>query len=261
MADSANTPEAVQRLLAGLRIAFIAELPERVQAIEELVLACRHSGREEAFDALFRAVHSLKGSGGTHGLAALSTVCHQFEDVIKEGHARLARLDNTVINPWLEYVDLLRQLAAQARAGSTDFKELLASLDVLTRTVVRERQRGLLVSSSPSLMAIWQRALDGLPVSLVTESDGLAALERLLRERFDFLVTGNTLQSLNGVALLAALRSSDSASRHLPAVLVATNASVAMPVGLKFEHVIVRDASMPDRLYATVQRFCQPVTH
>ena len=258
MADASNTPEAVQRLLASLRTAFVAELPERVHAIEELVLACSHAGRDEAFDALFRAVHSLKGSGGTHGLSELSTICHQFEDVIKEAHTCLDRPDSATINLWLEYVDLLRRVAAEALAGASEFTALLTDLDALTRTVVHERRRGLLVSSSPSLTAIWQQSLEGLPVSLVTESDGLAALERLLRERFDFLVTGNALQSLNGVALLAALRNSDAACRHLPAVLVATSAGIGTPAGVKVEQIIVRDASMPHRLREAIQGFCQP---
>jgi len=71
--------EAFQALLEGMRADFLAELPERCDSFDESILALEKSPDDrEAFNELYRGVHSLKGSGGTHGLSIITTLCHQL---------------------------------------------------------------------------------------------------------------------------------------------------------------------------------------
>jgi chemotaxis protein histidine kinase CheA len=83
--------DAFQALLASMREAFLDELPERCGHFDALILSLETSPDDrEAFNELYRGVHSLKGSGGTHGLSIITTICHQLENLLSETEARQA---------------------------------------------------------------------------------------------------------------------------------------------------------------------------
>jgi CheY-like chemotaxis protein len=99
---------------------------------------------------------------------------------------------------------------------------------------------------------MYKQALDKLPVQLSTENDGLVALERLLRQKFDFLIMGKELKTLNGVALAAALRKSESNNRDIK-IIVLTSKS-GDDLGADIDFVIHRDVHLSSRLSDTVQQ-------
>lgn len=53
---------------------------------------------------------------------------------------------------------------------------------------------------------LYTQALKDLPVRVVVEDNGYAALLRVLQEPFDILVTSLEVPTLNGKALIGALR-------------------------------------------------------
>ncbi|MBP7264376.1 MAG: chemotaxis protein CheA [Spirochaetia bacterium] len=65
-------------MLSDIRAAFAAESEEILAAMEEAILALER-GDQGAIDKLFRAVHTLKGSSGIVGLAALERYAHKLE--------------------------------------------------------------------------------------------------------------------------------------------------------------------------------------
>ncbi|HPE36312.1 MAG TPA: Hpt domain-containing protein, partial [Spirochaetales bacterium] len=65
-------------MLSDIRAAFAAESEEILAAMEEAILALER-GDQGAVDELFRAVHTLKGSSGIVGLAALERFAHKLE--------------------------------------------------------------------------------------------------------------------------------------------------------------------------------------
>lgn len=99
--NSKTGQDQALRLLQELRKSFLADLPERFDHIESLILTllketfpCPEYNIE--FEELYRHIYSLKGSAGTHDIALISHICHQFEDVlidfgnrISEGYFRL----------------------------------------------------------------------------------------------------------------------------------------------------------------------------
>ena len=69
MADPA---EILQEKLRELRVAYAAQLPEKIRQIEECWAKTQARWDEEALQTLHRMVHSLTGSGATFGFAELS---------------------------------------------------------------------------------------------------------------------------------------------------------------------------------------------
>jgi CheY-like chemotaxis protein len=99
----------------------------------------------------------------------------------------------------------------------------------------------LLIEPSPSRRKMCQGVLSALGLRIVTQERGMTALERLLHEPFDLIVAARELPDLNTVALVAALRESNSRNKNIPVILVSSNAT---PVSdyLSINAVLARDA-------------------
>jgi len=69
--------------LAELRALFLIEARSTLRAIEEALATLRaEPANQPAFDALFRKIHTLKGSAGSVELHAMSAAAHRLEDVL-----------------------------------------------------------------------------------------------------------------------------------------------------------------------------------
>ena len=76
-------PTDFQAKLKLLSDAYVAQLPERLQQIEQTWGQLpRNQWDEAGFESLHRMVHSLTGSGKTFGLALLSDVARNFEEYL-----------------------------------------------------------------------------------------------------------------------------------------------------------------------------------
>jgi CheY-like chemotaxis protein/HPt (histidine-containing phosphotransfer) domain-containing protein len=242
----------IAAMLQQLRNAYLAELPERCEQIERLVLSFATSGvKAQAYEDLYRHVHSLKGSAGTHGVPFLSTVCHQFEDLLTQaGESGLKGKSGFC----LQYVDLLKRGTDYARENR-DSGELEAALEVLRSGFLCNRQPVLLINSSAVQTELCRSALESLPLQLTILDDGIEALERLMQERFALLITGRTLKRLDGVALSSALRASESMNRNIPVILLSADASLPDTARLApVTAMIQRDAELVSKLRTSVER-------
>lgn len=244
--------EAFQALLARMREEFLAELPERCNRLDDLTLILENSPDERnAFDELFRGVHSLKGSGGTHGLSIITTICHQLENLLTETDAKHG-FGSAFATISLAYIDLLRRAEESARQPNPNFAAIESALDTLRQSGLQSRKSGLIAESSPMMAAMYQQLLAEFPVQLTLVENGLSALERLLHEHYDFVIVGRELKELNGIAMIVALRSSQVRNQLIPAVLVSSKLD-SVPDYAGFKATILRDKNMADNLLAAVQ--------
>jgi chemotaxis protein histidine kinase CheA len=194
-------------LLAEMQAGFLDELPERCNRLEERVLALERK-EADAFDELYRQIHSLKGAGGMFGVPVITTICHQFESFISEVHARF---DRAAASTALAYVDLLRKTATATRRDSPAVTVIEQTLERMRVSSLSGRASVLLVEHSETMRKLYQDVFAGNPIHLVTLNSGLEALERMLHEPFDLLVASRELPDLNAVALMAAVRESGGA--------------------------------------------------
>lgn len=252
---SNSTPPDTARIAAmlqQLRDAYLAELPERCEQIERLLLGVVTNASDvQVYENLYRQIHSLKGSAGTHGIPLLSIVCHQFEDLLTQAGENGLR---EIADRCLQYVDLLRRGTDFAREHR-DTAPLEAALDELRSGFLSDRLPVLLVESSAVQAGLCRSALESLPLQLTILDDGIEALERLMQERFALLITGRTLKRLDGIALSCALRASDSVNHKIPVILLSADARLPDTARLApVTDVIQRDAELVSKLRASVER-------
>ena len=244
--------DVFQALLASMRAEFLGELPERCDGLDELILRLEKSpDNRDTFNELYRKVHSLKGSGGMHGLGIVTTLCHQLENRLTEAEAQRS-FGKTFAASALAYVDLLRKISRQAYQDKPDYSTIEVGLDLLRQRALQSRKAGLIAESSSTFAKFYQLTLAALPVQLTVVDNGLSALERLLHEPFDFVIVGRELKELNGIALMAALRASMTRNQNIQALLV-TSQRDAIPAHAGFTAIISRDHKQADNLLAAVQ--------
>jgi len=236
--------EQIRILLRGLRESFLDEMGERCNALEALVLHLEASPDDaESRDELLRAVHSLKGTGGTHGIPVISSVCHVFETFLA------ADRRGSITNRALAYIDLLRRIEPLARAAAPDYSDIEVALVTLA-----PRKAGLVAEASVAMLQLYQLALAELPVDLTHVGAGRAALEALAHRQFDFAIfSGTTLADLGGLEVCAALRASAGPNRDIPVLLVTTR-HVAIPPELGAITMLERNQTLPARLAVAVQK-------
>ncbi len=108
----ASEDEDLQRI-------FFLECEELVASAEQSVETLRGGGTvDDAINALFRAVHSIKGGAGAFGLDRLAKFAHAFEsymDLLRKGRASL---DQAAIDLLFDGVDVLRMLVDEAQHGT-----------------------------------------------------------------------------------------------------------------------------------------------
>jgi two-component system chemotaxis sensor kinase CheA len=104
--------------MEAIKQTYFQECEELLLAMEEGLLALENGEADsEAINAVFRAVHSIKGSGGAFGFEELVHFAHGFETVLD--HLRSGKLEagGEVVKVLLRAGDMLADHVAAARNG------------------------------------------------------------------------------------------------------------------------------------------------
>jgi CheY-like chemotaxis protein len=234
-------------LMAELLAEFLDELPSRCNDLEEAILQLE-TGEPDAFDELYRQVHSLKGTGGGVGIPVITTICHQFESFLSDVRHRF---DRNAANTALAYVDLVRRTIPPSGREAAGLAAIEQSLDTLRALRLSGRISLLVVEPSQALRRMYQDEFATPHIRAHILENGMHALERLLHEAFDMLIISRELSGLNGLAVVAALREARCRNSDIPAILVSSNTTPA-PAHLKIHSVARRDMQLVPGLLRTI---------
>ena len=120
------TSEEIQQI-------FFAECDESLSAAEAGLAACK-AGTQDAdtVNAVFRAVHSIKGGAGAFGFAALQAYTHTFETLLSDVRDGTVPLAEPLVDLLLRALDVLSDHVATARDGgeAPDDAGLIAEMTV-----------------------------------------------------------------------------------------------------------------------------------
>ncbi|MBS3910187.1 MAG: chemotaxis protein CheA [Actinobacteria bacterium] len=115
---------------------FITEATELIQELEIDVVALDESSEdEELINRIFRAAHTIKGSGGLVGLTAISDFTHSMESVLDLVRRRELAATGELVSVLLRAVDLLKAMIKSAASGESCFdqRELEFTLELLAQ--------------------------------------------------------------------------------------------------------------------------------
>lgn len=244
---------SAEKILLELQSNYLVELPSRLDEIEGLILLLdKDPTLDDEFLDLLRSVHSLKGSAGTYSYHIISNICHHMEDSLKHVADDRGTLTSRYISIWLDYVDLIRQTVTLLRKKVERFSDIESRLQELDEAFHANDFRVLIVDPSRSAVQLYKMALDGLPLKCAVEADGIKALERLLVDRVDVLITSMEVPMLNGPVILATTRMAGVAG-DVSSILVTSKEKLKFDKLQKPDYIIKRGATLVDKMREAVK--------
>lgn len=116
----AKSPAQLRRELRGLQQAFLAQLPDRVQAIETALHEAVGAGEIDRprIDALFHLAHRLCGSAGIYGYPTVHDAAAAIERVAEGLLPAGGQDEPRQVAELRQLVAALRRAAEAAGAGS-----------------------------------------------------------------------------------------------------------------------------------------------
>jgi len=230
----------IATLLAEMRRSFLEELPDRCDDLENLVLRLEHGADLQTFNELYRRVHSLKGTGGTQGVPVITSICHHLENRLNSW------TENMDVDAALDYIDLLKKVASIS-GDEPDYRPVENALASLEARKEHTQSTVLIAESSKMMIKLYQGALNAASARSTLVGDGLLALQYLIHGKFDAIIIARELESLNGLAVVAALRASEGPNSDIPVILV-TSSREPVPDHLNITRILNRGQKLMSEL-------------
>jgi len=106
--------------LESIKVTFFQECEELMADLEAGLLALQAGeGDDETINAVFRAVHSVKGGAGAFGLEQLVRFAHTFETTLDKVRSGSLKADEAVLKVLLRATDVLADLVQAAKTDGT----------------------------------------------------------------------------------------------------------------------------------------------
>ncbi|MDD2705807.1 MAG: chemotaxis protein CheA [Acidocella sp.] len=106
--------------MAAIRETFFQECEEQLAALETGLIAMENGTADsETVNAVFRAVHSMKGGAGIFSLDALVRFAHVFETALDKVRSGSLAATPQVVGVFLRAADVLEDVVNAAREGGT----------------------------------------------------------------------------------------------------------------------------------------------
>ena len=121
--------------MAAIRQTFFQECEEQLAELEEgLLVIEREEGDLETINAVFRAVHSIKGGAGAFGLDELVRFAHTFETTLDGMRSGKLGVSPQIVRLMLRSADILADLVRVSRdGGDMDDARVAQMAEELTR--------------------------------------------------------------------------------------------------------------------------------
>jgi len=243
-------------ILNELKEAYLATFPAHIDEIESLILNIekKRGDHTENFEALYRKAHSLKGSGGTYGFNIITSICHQLEDFLSASLIEEDSVTQDKVDTVFSYTDLLKETHELLENEKTDFKEISQKLELIKKKESDHLLKGLFVGPASQVYSKMSINLfEQLNIQCSTIDNGMTALQRLLHEHFDFLITSKENLELNGLALIAAIKLNHGKNQKIKTILITTNATNDAPPGYEPDCIILKNKDFSQNLEKTME--------
>jgi two-component system chemotaxis sensor kinase CheA len=171
--------------MAAIRETFFQECEEQLAELEAgLILMESGAAEAETVNAVFRAVHSIKGGAGIFALDALVRFAHVFETALDQVRSGTLATGPAVMNLLLRAADVLADLVRAARENGTVDEARTAALVVeftqISNLAADPPPAPKQKTASPAALPLWHISFTPTP-ALYAKANEAALLLRELR--------------------------------------------------------------------------------
>ena len=241
----------VGQLLEHLREGFLEDMPLRVQKIEAEVML---SEKVSSYDELFRMVHSLKGTAGSYSFYEITKIAHGMEDVmlalLKKGEFG----SRPSIDILLKFIDIIRETTTSLIESGSAPLDIDERVEALRAVIFKENINILVVEPSKLYASLIEYSLQKLAANFTFKHDGLSALDSLLLNKYDLLITSMECQHLNGDALTAAVRLLHNFNKHIRVILITSHAPEQIKNQEHFDAILDRKSIKEGKLEKIIEQ-------
>jgi CheY-like chemotaxis protein len=207
-----------------LREEYLVSIDENLSDLEEIIVKLEKLNEEEfkaSIYEVFRIVHSIKGSAGSFEFYVLSSIFHRFEDHIN-ANLTAAEISDSV-DLFLKFIDLGRKCIVDYKENSEELDKYTTLVDDIASTKSDFQAKILLIEPGKSIQKMFRKIAEenGLEISIL--KNGATALNRILTERFDAVISSVNIDILDGVSLLKAIRVMKNINRKTPLLLITSD--------------------------------------
>ncbi len=201
--------------MSDLRQVYKYSFIESIEKCEELVLEMEKTKDVELSHKLKGIIHTLKGTCGSYMLDELSQTFHKYEDQIFTLNKN--NFDNFIQNSLIYF----EKLVAYANSNFDDAKKInFSDIFFSGKDLSKEQIDILITESSHTIIKIIKDSLAPLNVNFSVAEDGITAIERIIKEKFDILITGIQLEHLDGESLVKALKVMKTQNQKTACILI-----------------------------------------
>ncbi len=191
-------------LIAQMRDDFIIEAREILDRLGPLLADFEKSGDEDQAKAIFRDVHTLKGTAGFVGLEAIQSLAHKIEDLFGALRGGKLSLTTELIDlafEGLQFFEVVHADLLAGGAGEGNVSKLIQRMDALqhgkvsgkTKISAEPRYSSPMDATGQNTLRVEVKALDQLMFlvgELITRRNALqASAEELKNERLAEITT------------------------------------------------------------------------
>ncbi|MCR8632463.1 chemotaxis protein CheA [Paenibacillus radicis (ex Xue et al. 2023)] len=121
--------------LSAYREAFIEELVDQLERMEQDLLSMEKDASEEIVQSIFRSAHTIKGSSAAMGFEEMKSLTHEVEHLLDMVRGNKLEVDPRLINLLFGALDVLKALRDEYMRGHTysDISKLLYDLQNFTK--------------------------------------------------------------------------------------------------------------------------------
>lgn len=243
-----------ETILAELKATYIKSFDSKVDELEQLILGLEENKDfANTFESLFRHIHNIKGTAGTFGFSILANICHQMEDFLSIRVTSTKHQKKRTVDVLFQYLDLLAETAVACENEQVDQELVEQILDKINKSTQQFTNKCLCVGFNHStLHQIIKEITDGQNIQTVFVENAIMALERLLYEHFDILITQRENIDLKGESLIAAIRFNKAKNANIKSILVTSNTALSLPGSIP-DYILQKNQSFATTLQDTLE--------
>jgi CheY-like chemotaxis protein/HPt (histidine-containing phosphotransfer) domain-containing protein len=210
--------------LDELKVEYLAGIDEEITELEEKIIGLEkvsEANLKTAVYEIFRVVHSIKGSAGSFEFYMLANIFHRFEDYIDYTNLNI-KLAETV-DLFLKFVDLSKKCIRDYQEKPDDLEKYATLVDEIAYSKNNSKGKVLLVEPAKSIQKMFKKICTESNLEMAVIRNGATAMNRILTEKFDAIVTSLNTDVLDGKSLLCAIRVMKNINAKTPLLLVTSD--------------------------------------